>query len=185
MKINSNKYASKELNRLAVTGMTAHIVNTLGALINVDSAAYYTANDVAHRIMEKMHSISATDRKDFTQAVTLALSQMFKNKTCDVHRTNGRIAHKLAVGGKASYGYRIGLSLGKTLVTEDTVKESRTNTECYERLLEKKYETAEVLVNELNFVELIELQRKINERLAYLHETTLNAALIKKHLSQE
>lgn len=184
MKALANKYQSKELNAVATRGLSQLIVNTLGALVNVDSHAYYTSNDIAHRIMEKMHSISAADRKLFYSAVSAAITQMFINKSCDLHRTTKRIAHKLCVGGKSSYGYRIGMSLGKTLVTADTVNESRNNTECYERLLEVKFDTAKLLVEELSFSELIELQRSITRRLDYLHKTMLDAALVKKHLSQ-
>lgn len=185
MKALANKYQSKELNNAVAGGLATLIVKTLGSLVNVDSHAYYTPNDIAYRIMEKMHSISATDRKLFCAAVSTAITQIYNAKSHDIHRTNNRIAHKLCTAGKASYGYRVGMSLGKTLVTADTVAESRTNTECYERLLEVKFDTAKVLVAELSFSELIELQRIVTERVNYLHNTMLDAALVKKHLSQD
>lgn len=149
-------------------------VHTLGALVNVDSAIFYTASDVAVRMLENagvsVSSVPRDDMKALVSGVSLALGNSYRHNMDNVKRTRTRIAPKLA-SGKASYGYRIGMALGSELVSEDTIRQSKLNFEAFENLHKNKYGTAERLVNVMSFRELSDLELAIQARKEELYNS--------------
>lgn len=147
-------------------------VQALGALVNVDNAIFYTASDVAVSMMKNAgideFSIPQKDLKTLVSAVSLALSNSYRNNMDNVKRTRARIAPKLS-NGNASFGYRIGMALGSQLVNEDTIRQSKVNLEVFENLQKNKYATAERLVNVMSFRELSDLELAIQARKEQLY----------------
>lgn len=175
-------YNTRVFTNLAI-GVRSKVITALGTLVGT-SQSYYTAADVAEHLCRNIHGRDPEDYTRFVASVNQVLFKSFDKKLDNVKRTSGRIAAKIAVNTKASYGYRIGMALG-TIVNEDTVRESQNNTACYEKLLEHKLPTAKLLVEELNFAQLAELQQAVITRMALLHDTLETSSAIFKHLSKE
>lgn len=176
-------YSSKEFTNLS-KDLSAKVFRTLGTLVGTDSNAYYTASDVAQKIAGSHSTKIPKDFTKFLAEVSSILSLANTKGTNNVRRTSKRIPPKLYLEGNMSYGYRIGMALGTPIVNEDTVRESKHNTECYEALLEQKMPTAMLLVEELNYADLAKLQQAIIARMAVLHEVCENTAAVLKHINQ-
>jgi len=150
----------------------ARAVSALGVMVNTDSSVYFTSSDVAMKLLQTAcitpTSLRGSDLEKFMTYVSGALSMSWSKGTDNVRRTTKRIAPKLS-SGHASYGYRIGLSLGSELITTETLQQSRINTESYELISKNKMGTAEMIAAMMTFRELSLLELCIQARKEQLY----------------
>jgi len=167
----SNNIRDKRLAPLMYR-IRSRCVAALGVMVNTDSCAYFTSSDVAFKLLQTAcidpKSIPQDDLERFTVGVSGALAASCSRVTDNVRRTPNRITPKLS-GGRAAYGYRIGLSLGSELITTETLQQSKVNTESYELVRKNKTSTSELIVAMMTFRELSMLELCIQARKEQLY----------------
>lgn len=97
--------------------LRTRVISTLRVMVGVDNAVFYTSSDVALCLLERAgitpSTVSADDMKTVISAVSSVLSDAARKGFSDVRRTTKRIHPRYYEGGRASFGYRIGLATGR------------------------------------------------------------------------
>lgn len=159
-------------------------VQALGVLINTDGAAFYTASDVALKLLDaakiRLDDVSVSDFNYLLSGVSQSLGNSHRKRIDDIRRTSNRIRPRLYTQGKASFGYRIGMALGMPTITVDTLRDHKSNVNTFENVQKHKAELAERLVQIMTYSELTSLEEAIRARKEHLYRS-MEEKLLRSH----
>tara|TARA_B100000700_G_scaffold88627_1_gene100029 strand:+ start:137047 stop:137634 length:588 start_codon:yes stop_codon:yes gene_type:complete len=145
----------------------ARAVSTLGSMVACDNAAFFTATDVASRMITALGvDLTTIDRDDLNEviaATSLALSTSYSRNLDQVRRTTKRISPRCSTG-RAAYGYRVGMAIRTDIPDVENMRRNAENTSAYEKLDKHKNEMAERLVGMMNYRELCQLELSVQAR---------------------